>query len=257
MCGFFQWARVTGSCRPRQQRVFSLHVSRALSHALFVLIPYTTTCMRGRCFYLHSTFCFFFVYKKKRVSLLFVAFTFHTLSSHSLSHVRAKTNTNHQHQCVCPQPSYLFPPQTIPPTTSFHLSVFHSLTFSTKKKSPQPKMVATTRTKTGKIPAKIEAAIAQPPPPAPKKRTTAANTSKPRDKKVASGRVAKPKAKTATKKTTSGGTVKAKTVRKEKAPVAKAKDKVEGKVEKAVGKVEGKPGKKVSAFVLCVRERGL
>ena len=102
-------------------------------------------------------------------------------------------------------------------------------------------MVATTRTKTGSIPARIEAALAPP----------AANTSKPRDKKVASGRVAKPKA-TTTKKTATGGTVKAKTVRKEKAPATKAKDKVVGKVEKAVGKVEGKPGKKVCVFLLVL-----
>jgi hypothetical protein len=95
-------------------------------------------------------------------------------------------------------------------------------------------MVATTRTKTGSIPARIEAALAPP----------AANTSKPRDKKVAGGRVAKSKA-TPTKKTATGGTVKAKTVRKEKAPATKAKDKVVGKVEKAVGKVEGNPAKKV------------
>lgn len=99
-------------------------------------------------------------------------------------------------------------------------------------------MVATTRTKTGSIPAKIEAALAPP----------AANTSKPRDKKVASGRVAKPKA-TPTKKTATGTPVKAKTAKKEKAPATKAKDKVVGKAEKAVGKAEGKPAKKVCVFL--------
>jgi hypothetical protein len=80
------------------------------------------------------------------------------------------------------------------------------------------KMVATTRTKTGHLPAKIEAAAVAPT--ATKKRATAANTSKPRDKKVAGGRVAKPKAKAV------------------------------GKVDKGVGKVEGKPAKKVC----CVSE---
>jgi hypothetical protein len=96
-------------------------------------------------------------------------------------------------------------------------------------------MVATTRTKTGSIPARIEAALAP----------SRANTSKPRDKKVASGRVAKPKGAGLTKKTADGKTVKAKTVRKEKAPATKAKDKVAGAVEKVVGKAEGRPGKKV------------
>ncbi|KAF2244549.1 hypothetical protein BU26DRAFT_522371 [Trematosphaeria pertusa] len=100
-------------------------------------------------------------------------------------------------------------------------------------------MVATTRTKTGNLPAKIENAVEAVAPT--KKRTTTANTSKPRDKKVASGRVDKKAP--ATKKT---ATPKLKTVKKEKAPATKAKDKVEGKVEKAKAKVEAKPEKKAA-----------
>jgi len=90
-------------------------------------------------------------------------------------------------------------------------------------------MVATTRTKTGKLPEKIEANISVAAPP------LKANTSKPRDKKVVAGRVDK---KAAAPKT--------KTIHKKKAPATQVKDKVEGKVEKVKGVVEGKPGKKVS-----------
>src|SRR5690242_5515088 len=94
-------------------------------------------------------------------------------------------------------------------------------------------MVATTRTKTNKLPKKVEVAVESAT--APKKRSTTkskakANTSKPRDKKVASGRVEKKKAPT-----------KPKTVTKEKAPAKKVTDKVAGKVEEA----KGKSGKKV------------
>lgn len=72
-----------------------------------------------------------------------------------------------------------------------------------------------------------------------------ANTSKPRAKKVSTGRVekksaAKPKTTTTTAKSTGPRT---KTVKKS-LPKA-AKDKVAGKVKKAEGTVEDKPAKKV------------
>jgi hypothetical protein len=62
---------------------------------------------------------------------------------------------------------------------------------------------------------------------------TKANTSKPRAKKTATGRVAKPKT---TKKKSVG---------------EKVKEKVNGVALKAEGKVEGKPGKKVS-YYFCI-----
>lgn len=98
-------------------------------------------------------------------------------------------------------------------------------------------MVATTRTKSGKLPEKMEAAINTVVVAAPKKRTAKANTSKPRDKKIAAGRMNKKKAATAVLKT--------KTVRKEKTLATKAKDKVGGKAKKTEGTVEGEPAKKV------------
>lgn len=95
----------------------------------------------------------------------------------------------------------------------------------------------TTRAATGnskpRVIQQIEAAVA------PKKRTTA-NTSKPRAKKVAAGRVEKKSATTTAKPK--------KTVAVKKSPAKKVVDKVAGKVKKAEGTVEGKPAKKVCFF---------
>ena len=73
---------------------------------------------------------------------------------------------------------------------------------------------------------------------------TTANTSKPRAKTVAGGRVGKKTTTTTTTKATAGGGEGLKR-RPRKTGV---KDKVQGLLEKAVGTVEGKPGKKVSVF---------
>jgi hypothetical protein len=62
---------------------------------------------------------------------------------------------------------------------------------------------------------------------------TKANTSKPRVKKTATGRVSKP----STKKTTT-----------KKGPASKVAEKVNGAVEKVEGAVEKKPGKKVGPY---------
>ncbi|CAI6335192.1 unnamed protein product [Periconia digitata] len=115
-------------------------------------------------------------------------------------------------------------------------------------------MPAVTRTKTGNLPAKIEATLS--PAPTSSRKKTTANTSKPRDKKVASGRVGKtPKAKsstttttttTKTTKTNGTGAGPKKTIHKKKSPAKQVTDKVAGKVEKAKGKIEGKPGKKAA-----------
>ncbi|KAH7115182.1 hypothetical protein B0J11DRAFT_584488 [Dendryphion nanum] len=92
----------------------------------------------------------------------------------------------------------------------------------------------TTRAATGnskpRVIQQIEAVVA------PKKRTTA-NTSKPRAKTVASGRVEK-KSTTTTKPK--------KTVAVKKSPVKKVTDKVVGKAKKAEGTVEGNPAKKAA-----------
>jgi hypothetical protein len=94
----------------------------------------------------------------------------------------------------------------------------------------------TTRAATGNSKPRVIAAIENTVAP---KKSTKANTSKPRAKKVTAGRVEKKKApaKAATTK---------KTTVKKTAPKA-VKDKVVGKAKKAVGAVEGKPAKKVCA----------
>jgi hypothetical protein len=83
-------------------------------------------------------------------------------------------------------------------------------------------------------------------------KSTKANTSKPRAKKVTTGRVEKkatPTKKVATPKAKAPAVKKAapekKTITVKKSPAKKVVDKVEGKVEKVVGKVEEKPAKKV------------
>ncbi|KAL5430140.1 hypothetical protein PMIN05_010428 [Paraphaeosphaeria minitans] len=113
-----------------------------------------------------------------------------------------------------------------------------------------------TRTATNSLPKKIEAAVETV---APKKRATTANTSKPRDKKIAAGRVEKKtapatkkapaakKAAPATKKATpvkkpaaaTTTTTTTTTTKKKKSPAAKA----EREVETEVNKVETKAKK--------------
>lgn len=67
---------------------------------------------------------------------------------------------------------------------------------------------------------------------------TKANTSKPRVKKTATGRVSKPSTKKTTTKKSTGG---------------KVAEKVNGAVEKAEGAVEKKPAKKVSPYFIGSR----
>ncbi|KAF2478071.1 uncharacterized protein BDR25DRAFT_308892 [Lindgomyces ingoldianus] len=92
--------------------------------------------------------------------------------------------------------------------------------------------MATTRAKTGNSKPRVFAHVEEVVAP---KKSTKANTSKPRAKKVTTGRVEKKKPAPATKKAPP----------KKSAPKA-AKAKVEGKLEKVKGEVEGKPGKKAA-----------
>jgi len=91
--------------------------------------------------------------------------------------------------------------------------------------------MATTRAKTGnakpRVFPKVEEAVT-----GKKTPTSKANTSKPRAKKVSTGRVTKAPAE--------------KKVVKKKTPIKAVADKVNGAVLKAEGKVEGKPGKKAA-----------
>ena len=83
-----------------------------------------------------------------------------------------------------------------------------------------------------------------------KKTKAKANTSKPRAKKVTTGRVEKKKTTPAKTTTTTTTTTKpaAKTVKVKKTPAKVVKDKVEGKAKKVAGAVEGRPAKKVRDF---------
>ncbi|KAF2876733.1 hypothetical protein BDV95DRAFT_590798 [Massariosphaeria phaeospora] len=107
-------------------------------------------------------------------------------------------------------------------------------------------MAAITRAKTGnskpRLVQQVEAAITP-------GKTAKANTSKPRAKTVASGRVDKKKTTTtatAAPKTTTKTKAAAAPAPKKKTPAKRVVDKVEGAVEKAVGEVGGKPGKKAA-----------